>query len=110
MIFRKKGIYTYLSLCFGFLLLAINIYEYVALLWYESVPLTIQYLASFLIMQLLSFYLFILGFIYANESGDLNYFLLAVSSGILNILAIGFRTNFQFRYDGLIPRTAYIAG
>jgi hypothetical protein len=61
-------------------------------------------------MQLLSFYLFILGFIYANESGDLNYFLWAVSSGILNILAIGFRTNFQFRYDRLIPRTAYVAG
>ena len=92
------------------LLLIINIYEYVSLLWYETVPDTIKYLASFLILQLISFYSFLLGFVYANESGDLNSFLLAVSSGVLNIIVISLRTNYQFKYDGLLPNTSYVAG
>ena len=106
LVFQRQGIFSYLSLSFGILLLGVCIYEYVSLINYEITPATMQYLASILvynfipdkkIVQVMSFYLFLLGFIYANESGDVKAFLFASAAGSTFVLPLTVQFVILFR-------------
>jgi signal transduction histidine kinase len=108
----KKTQFINLSLLFGGISLGIVIYELFSIVYSESVPFTAPWLISLLFLQVSSFYLFLLGFIYANEEGDEFSVRLALFSlGILlklnfkglNIIAFALRLVENLVYDGFLP-------
>ncbi|KAJ3143236.1 hypothetical protein HK101_003156 [Irineochytrium annulatum] len=90
-IFERKRIFLQLSLIFGFSSLGIVIYEYICILIFETPSNTATWLVSLLLVQVGSFYLFVLAFIYANEA-------------VVNLLGLIMRAVLQFNYTGYFPR------
>lgn len=95
-----------------------DIYELVSLTILELVPITASWLISILLVQVSSFYLILLGYIYANEEGregakkiclvSLGIFpVIVISSQALNMLAFVMRLSINFLLDGFLPRNIH---
>lgn len=100
---EKKQQYIQLSIFFGAFSFAIVIYELISLNVLEKVPFTASWLISLLCVQVGSFYLFLLGYIYSNEDGDEAYRRMAIFSLCLNLIAFIMRLVVNLGLNGFLP-------
>ncbi|KAI9362076.1 hypothetical protein DFJ73DRAFT_813323 [Zopfochytrium polystomum] len=102
-VFRRKEIFVQLSFIFGVFLFFVVTLDYVALLRYEAVLLSAQWLISLLFLHVTSIYLFLLAFVYANAGADSHRRWMAVGAGALNLTAFIIRAVLEIVFSGYKP-------
>nr|KAJ3411291.1 hypothetical protein HK105_002672 [Polyrhizophydium stewartii] len=94
-VIQRRRIYLQLSFIVCAILFGVTLFEYIVVFGLEQTPITTRYLYSFLVrnrlrdygnitqwtlmlgeqvLHVFSFYLFLISFVYANESGDVKWF------------------------------------
>ncbi|KAI9143776.1 hypothetical protein BKA69DRAFT_1058932 [Paraphysoderma sedebokerense] len=108
LVVRKKEIYAQLSLIFGLVLSAFVIYDYIALITFETQTVTSSWLLSLLVLHVAAFYLFLLAFIYSTEAGDIRGLKLSITAGLVNLAAFVSRTAFQLVFVNFEPSVYFV--
>ncbi|KAJ3292651.1 hypothetical protein HDU79_001179 [Rhizoclosmatium sp. JEL0117] len=101
--FQQKKIFLQLCFIFGVCLLVIVVYDYICLLVLEFAPVTVQWLISLLFLHVSAMYLFLLSFIYANESRNDSQIRLSYVAGGINAVAFILRVILQLQFSGYEP-------
>ncbi|KAJ3025784.1 UNVERIFIED_CONTAM: hypothetical protein HDU68_006691 [Siphonaria sp. JEL0065] len=101
--FRQKEIYLQLSVIFGIFLLGVVVYDFCCLLVWEFAPVTVKWLISLLFLHVSAIYLFVLSFIYANESRNYPQIKFCLLAGGINFLAFILRVVLQLQFGGYEP-------
>eukprot|EP00164_Ancoracysta_twista_P003263 GFYU01004355.1.p1 GENE.GFYU01004355.1~~GFYU01004355.1.p1 ORF type:complete len:114 (-),score=11.75 GFYU01004355.1:162-503(-) len=101
--FGRKVIFVYLSLLFSMLLMAANVVDYVMLVGYVEQGLPARWRIALMMVHIGSFYLFLTGFVYANEGDDQVAVKVAYVSLWNNVLAFMMRIAFEITYIDFQP-------
>ncbi|KAL7750622.1 hypothetical protein RI367_003964 [Sorochytrium milnesiophthora] len=98
LVVKKKEIYAQLSIIFGIVLCAFVLVDYIFLLVKEHPSGLKEFLLSIQILHVGAFYLFLLGFIYANEAGDLHGLKTSILAFLINLTAFVARCTFELTF------------
>ncbi|KAJ3110862.1 hypothetical protein HDU96_006226 [Phlyctochytrium bullatum] len=103
MVFKRKRIFLELSMILGVVSLVVVVAEMVTLLQFELVPVTFNWLFSFLLIHVLGFQLFILAIVHAAEAQNGRKVAMAALAGFLNTAAFVLRCVLVFSFWDYVP-------